>query len=83
MNTPLNKYQSINCSYYDQLEAFATKRTQCDIVFRENEQEKTTNGIIVDVFAKEGAEYLKLNNDSVIRLDYLVSINGIPVNNIC
>lgn len=82
MNKPADKYQSISCSYYDQLEAYAVKRTQCIIVHDDN-GEKTISGIIVDVFAKEGAEYLKLNNGTVIRLDYLISINGVPVSNIC
>lgn len=78
----MQKYQSISCSYYDQLEAYATKRTHCSIVFTE-ETEKTTGGIIVDIFAKNGAEYLKLDNGTIVRLDQLISINGIPVSNIC
>ena len=43
----------------------------------------SVSGIIVDLYAKEGAEYLKLNDGTVIRLDRLVSINGVPVSNIC
>jgi Rho-binding antiterminator len=65
------------------LETYATKKTQCLVIFRDNDLEKTTEGIIVDVFANDGAEYLKLNNGVVIRLDQLISINGIPVSNVC
>ena len=79
----MQKYQNISCSYYDQLEAYATKRTHCSVVYRADEKEQSTDGIIVDVFAKEGAEYLKLNNGIVIRLDQLISINGVPVSNVC
>jgi hypothetical protein len=43
--------------------------------------EKTEEGIIVDLFARDGTEYLKLNSGTVIRLDHLVSINGFAVNN--
>ncbi|MFA5834231.1 MAG: hypothetical protein WDA22_12220 [Bacteroidota bacterium] len=78
----MQKYQSISCSYYDQLEAYATKRTHCSIIYSDD-SEKIIDGVIVDVYAKEGAEYLKLDNGTVIRLDYLLSINGIPVSNIC
>jgi Rho-binding antiterminator len=77
------KYRSISCSYYDQLEVYATKRTHCSVVYRIDEAEKTSEGIIVDVYAKDGAEYLKLNNGIIIRLDQLVSINDVPVSNVC
>ncbi len=83
MEQKTEKYQNISCSYYDQLEAYATKRTHCAVVYRVDEQEKTSEGIIVDLFAKDGAEYLKLNNGIVIRLDQLISINGVPVSNVC
>jgi len=65
------------------LEAYATKQTQCSILYRVDEKEQSTDGVIVDVFAKDGAEYLKLNNGIVIRLDQLISINGVPVSNVC
>lgn len=65
------------------MEEYATKRTECAIVYRTEEEEKNILGIIVDLFAKESAEYLKLNNGIVIRLDQLISINGIPVGNVC
>jgi Rho-binding antiterminator len=78
-----NTYQSISCSYYDQLEAYATQRTRCSIVFTLNDAEQTTNGTIVDLFARDGAEYLKLDNGTVIRLDHIVSVNGIALNYAC
>jgi Rho-binding antiterminator len=79
----MQKYKNISCSYYDQLEAYATKQTQCLVIYYADDVEKTSDGIIVDLFAKEGSEYLKLNNGVVIRLDQLISINGIPVSNVC
>lgn len=76
-------YQSINCSYYDQLEAYATQRTRCSIVYRVNDAEQHAEGIIIDLFAQHGAEYLKLDNGTVIRLDDLISVNGIALNYAC
>lgn len=83
MEQPTNKYQNISCSYYDQLEAFATQRTRCSIMFKEEGNEQTTEGIIVDLFARDGAEYLKLDSGTVIRLDHIVSVNGITLNYAC
>ena len=82
MNEGTNKYQSISCSYYDQLEAYETQRTVCAVTY-DDAGEKSISGIIVDLFAKDGAEYLKLDNGTVIRLDHLHSINGLTVSNNC
>ncbi|MFA6541806.1 MAG: hypothetical protein WCT99_09415 [Bacteroidota bacterium] len=76
-------YQKISCSFYDQLEALATKRTLCMILFRDNEQEETAEGTIVDLFSRDGAEYLKLDKGLIIRLDHLISVNGVPLNFVC
>ncbi len=78
-----NTYQSISCSYYDQLEAYATQRTRCSIAHKMDGNEQIIDGFIADLFAKDGAEYLKLDNGTVIRLDHLISINGIVLNNAC
>ncbi len=83
MTQQTSKYQNISCSYYDQLEAYATKRTKCSVIYRDDDLEKTLEGIIVDIFVNDGAEYLKLNNGIIIRLDQLISINGVSVGNAC
>jgi Rho-binding antiterminator len=80
MNLP---YQKISCSYYDQLEALATKRTHCVIVFLSEGKEETAEGVITDLFSKEGAEFLQLDKGITIRLDHLVSVNGVPLNFVC
>lgn len=76
-------YQPLACSLYDQLEAFATKRELCKIVFHDDDQEKEIEGTIVDLFSKDGVEFLKLNNGQAIRLDHLVAVNGISMNKTC
>ena len=45
--------------------------------------EQIIDGFIADLFAKDGAEYLKLDNGTVIRLDHIVSVNGIALNYAC
>lgn len=83
MNSKNTTYQSISCSYYDQLEAYATQKTRCSIVWKVNGIEQSVDGVIVDLFAHNGAEFLKLDSGTVIRLDHIVSVNGIVLNYAC
>ncbi|MDD8018036.1 MAG: hypothetical protein PHP42_06655 [Bacteroidota bacterium] len=83
MNKQTTNYQSISCSLYDELEALATKHTNVPIVYKDSTNEMTVKAVIVDLFAKDGAEFLKLNNGTIIRLDHLVTVNGIPMNKVC
>ena len=80
-------YTSISCSYYDRLEAWAVRKVRCTIVFQlpGSAAPSLTEGYIIDVFSKDGAEYLKTDTQEVIRLDYLKSVNGIdvPSSNAC
>ncbi len=76
-------YQSIACSLYDNLESFATRKTRCIVVYKIKNAEQTTESIIVDLFARDGAEFLKLENGTIIRLDDLITVNGIPMNKQC
>lgn len=76
-------YRSIGCSYYDRLEAFATSRTRCSLVYTDEGTERSVDGVIVDLFARDGAEFLKLDNGTVIRLDRLRFVNGIPLTYAC
>ncbi len=76
-------YRSIGCSYYDQLEAFSVKKTRCAIVYRDGDTERTTEGIITDLYAKDAAEFLTLDSGTVIRLDHIVSVNGTPLTYAC
>lgn len=73
-------YLPIDCSYYDRLEAWATLREDCSIIW--SDQEGVNHLIksrIFDLILKGGVEYLVAENDLYLRLDHLVSVNGIPV----
>ncbi len=76
-------YTPISCSYYDHLEAIATKRTKSEIIFftPNSQAEQKLVGIIADLYAKDKIEYLVFHtkeHKETIRLDRLKSINGIP-----
>ena len=84
MQTPEQPYQPIDCNYYDRLEAWATLRTVCRILYRdENEQQKEVSAIIEDVYTAVKVEYMRLDNGLVIRLDKLTAVNDIPVPDHC
>ena len=84
MQTPEQPYQPIDCNYYDRLEAWATLRTVCRILYQdESEQQKEVSAIIEDVYTALKVEYMRLDNGLVIRLDKLVAVNDIPVPDHC
>lgn len=71
-------YHIINCDFHDVLEVAAMQRRQVKLIYLSEEgvqKEITTQ--IVDVFAQAGADYLRLDSGELIRLDRLVSINGL------
>ncbi|SEM65800.1 Rho-binding antiterminator [Chitinophaga rupis] len=84
MQTPELPYLPIDCNYYDRLEAWATLRTVCRILYRdENDQQQEISAIIKDVYTAHKVEYMRLDNGQVIRLDKLVAVNDIPVPDHC
>ena len=74
-------YIPISCSYYDRLEAWAVRREILTIIYANSEdgEAQTIEGVIVDLYSKEKAEYLRLNTGETIRLDALQSVNNIPL----
>lgn len=77
-------YQPIDCNYYDRLEAWATMKTPCLLVFLDDEgAEQEVSGLIADLYTLNKAEYLRMDNGLTLRLDRLLSVNGVPVPGQC
>lgn len=73
------KYQPIACGLYDRLEELATLRKECEIVYLdEGNQECKLTDRITGLKSFQGAEYLSTSTGTTIRLDKLISVNGIP-----
>lgn len=71
-------YEPIDCSFHDLLLAKATLKEYCKIqYFTDIHEFITLNSMIKDVFTKNKEEFMQLNTDEIIRLDSIVSINGI------
>lgn len=73
----MNAYTPVSCDFHDQLEAFATLHQDCDLVYHdEANQVVEVSDRIVDVYASNHADFLKLKNGTEIRLDRIISVNG-------
>jgi len=84
MNMPEQPYQPIDCDYYDRLEAWATMRTPCLLVFLDEEGvQQEVSGLIADLYVVNKAEYLHMDNGLTVRLDRLLAVNGVPVPGTC
>lgn len=72
-------YEPIDCLLHDELEVRATRGTRCAIRFR-GEADGDTREVtdrIVDVFARDGEEFIRLSSGEEIRLDRLVAVDGV------
>ncbi|MBD3885810.1 hypothetical protein IFO70_29290 [Phormidium tenue FACHB-886] len=75
----MNDYCLVDCGFHDQLEALATLRQTCQISYRTATEEIIeVQSQIVDVYAANKADFLKLKDGTEIRLDRLISVNGNP-----
>ena len=71
-------YQPINCEFHDVLESVAVRRSPALIRYLDvNGEQAELRSCIIDVYARGGAEYLRLPSDQEIRLDRLVSVDGV------
>ncbi|MFT5368982.1 MAG: Rho-binding antiterminator [Candidatus Latescibacterota bacterium] len=72
----MSDYIPISCSLHDELEAAATLRKLCDIVYRVDGEDRVVTGGIADLYARNQIEYLLLDSGVEIRLDCLIQFNG-------
>lgn len=78
----MKPYLPIDCSYYDRLEAWATLKQTCVIRWMDQDgHRQEIKSKINDLLLKDGVEYLLADNNLIIRLDQLISVNGIPLTN--
>ena len=78
-----NKYQTVSCHFYDELEFLAVKKIIAKITYFENENEMTIEDLIVDFKTKNKEEFLILKNGTQIRLDKIIKINDLVYKTNC
>ncbi len=75
-----DRYQPIACSFHDRLEAAAVTRSECELVYRASDGARTTEVVrIADVFSRDGAEYITTATGEQIRLDRIISLDGVAL----
>ena len=68
----MTDYRPIDCSVHDRLEHFAVRRTVLSVRFASADgTEQDRDGRIEDLYTRDGAEYLRLDDGTEIRLDQL------------
>ena len=73
-------YEPIACSIHDRLEAAATRREVVAIEYNDADGDvERVDDVIADIVVRAGAEYLRLRRGTEIRLDDLLSVNGMPI----
>lgn len=80
----MKAYTPISCSFYSRLENLADLKMPVPLVYHTAEGPLSLpRAVIEDVYMKEKVEYLRLSDGTEIRLDRLVSVNGIPLRRHC
>ncbi|MEL6157678.1 MAG: hypothetical protein AAGJ95_04550 [Cyanobacteria bacterium J06554_11] len=73
----MSDYTPVGCGLHDKLEAIATLRRSAQITYRDAAGETTEiESKIVDIYADDGADYCKLDNGAIVRLDRLQSVSA-------
>lgn len=72
-------YVPIDCSLHDRLEALATLRRTSVIVYEDEAGvDSDVRARVDDVFARDGVEYLRTDGGMEVRLDRVLSVDGVP-----
>jgi len=72
----MDTYIPVSCDFEDELESLATLRQKSLIIYRNSVNELVeAQGLIVDIYAANKADFLKLDDGTEIRLDRIVSVN--------
>lgn len=68
-------YQSPGCHFIDRLESAATLQQLCTIRYSNSDSAAvTTRTRIVDVYTEAGADWCKLEDGTIVRLDRIKSL---------
>jgi len=77
------QYKPIDCNFYDKLEAFATSKKICLIIYKQADEIINIHSKIVNLETINKEEFMVLEDDVRVRLDYLVSVDGDRLDGYC
>ena len=80
----MKPYTPPACAFTDHLESAAVLRQVSHITYiDEAEARQETQAKIVDIYATNGADWCKLDNGTIIRLDHIEQFNDIKNEGTC
>ena len=72
------EYQPIDCGFYDHFEAAIVQRREVVLVYRDDDNlHVATRTKLLDLKTEASVEYVKLSDGTWLRLDKVISLNGI------
>lgn len=72
----MTDYIPINCNLHDHLEACATLRKRCEIIYQQADGRRIeTVDIIADIYTRNKEEFAVLGAGEIIRLDALIEVD--------
>ncbi len=78
----MRKYIPVSCALYDEFETAAVKKQECEIVYLEEDKERSVKTRISNFKSFERQEFMILEDGTNVRLDRVVSFNGHPTKRI-
>ena len=72
----MTDYTPIACAFHDRLEDAAVRRQPVRVVWRDLQGERVAQTTVDDVFARDGADWVRLGTGETVRADRLVSLDG-------
>ena len=79
----MTDYAPIACGVHDRLEHWAVRGEPVAVVWREGDAERVVEARIVDVVARDGADWVVLGTGETVRADRLVSVDGVARPGVC
>ena len=78
-------YRPISCDFHSELELLALRRSTVEIHYHSGHDgaEALDQAPILDIFTRNGEEFLLLPGQKEIRLDHLISVNGLKLVDFC
>lgn len=77
-------YRPISCDFHSELELLALRRSPVEIHYRSSDGAAATlHAPILDLYTRNGEEFLLLPGQKELRLDSLISVNGLKLIDYC
>ena len=76
-------YAPIACAVHDRLESWAVRRQRVELVWADGASERSATTTVEDVFARDGADWVRLGTGDVVRADALVRADGETLADAC